>query len=124
MNERTVEKLDFDPARITPLGPAHTEDRYETSRLSALGPAFMVFDHAGSTERWTLGYEEVVYVVSGELTLSVFAGAESYHVAGSSGDVITIGKGSTVEYAGTAGTRLFVCFAPLNWRDLIETVRD
>jgi ethanolamine utilization protein EutQ (cupin superfamily) len=63
-------------------------------------------------------------VVSGELTLNVFDEANPYQVTGGPGDVLTIARGATVEYAGISGTRLFVTFAPLNWQDLIDTVQS
>jgi hypothetical protein len=42
----------------------------------------MTFEQAGATQRWTLGYEEILDVVSGQITINVFTEDESYSVAG------------------------------------------
>ncbi len=120
MSTRLVRNIPFDSGQVSPAPPAHTEDRYKDSQLTAMGPAFMVFDEPGETDHWTLNYEEILYVVEGELTLTVTEEAETYEVVAAVGDLITIGKGAKVGYAGTKGTRVLVVFTPLNWQDLIE----
>jgi ethanolamine utilization protein EutQ (cupin superfamily) len=117
MTNRLVRNIRFDDNETTVVGPTYTDDRYKNSHLTELGPAFMVFERGGYTDRWTLGYEEVLYVVSGELMLDVVEGDEEYRVIGTAGDVITIAKGATLRYGGTMGTRVFVTFTPLNWQD-------
>jgi ethanolamine utilization protein EutQ (cupin superfamily) len=111
--------IPFDRDQTTELMPARTDDRYKNSQLTELGPAFLTFEEAGQTDQWILRYEEVLYVVTGELTLAVRDGERDYTVSGGEGDVITIAKGATVRYGGSKGTRVCVCFTPLNWQDLI-----
>jgi ethanolamine utilization protein EutQ (cupin superfamily) len=120
VSTRLVRTIPFDSEQTSPAPPGYTEDRYKSSQLTEMGPAFLVFDEAGETDHWTLHYEEVLYVVEGELTLTVTEADETYTVVGAPGDVLTIGKGAKVGYAGTKGTRVFVVFTPLNWQDLID----
>jgi ethanolamine utilization protein EutQ (cupin superfamily) len=117
MSNRLVRNIAFDGSATTDFAPTRTDDRYKNSPLTELGPAFLTFEESGHTDRWTLKYEEVLYVVDGELSLTVLDDEEEYTVTGRTGDVITIGKGATVRYGGTRGTRVFVAFTPLNWQD-------
>jgi ethanolamine utilization protein EutQ (cupin superfamily) len=96
------------------------------SPLTAMGPSFLSFDESGSIGRFTINYEEVIYVVSGRLTLTVYNGDKDAPstVRAAEGDVVTIGAGSEIDYTGTQGTKLFVVFSPLNWDELIEPTEN
>jgi ethanolamine utilization protein EutQ (cupin superfamily) len=125
MSTRLVKNIPFDSAAITRFDPAVGDDRYKNSPLSDLGPSFLTFEETGQTDRWTVGYEEVLYVITGVFTVHVWDtdGDEhggDYTVVGREGDVITIAKNQSVSYSGDKGTRAFVCFTPLNWQDLID----
>ncbi|GAA4013582.1 hypothetical protein [Streptomyces plumbiresistens] len=120
MSTQLVRNIPFDGEATTEFTPSRTDDRYKNSHLTELGPAFLTFEEGGHTDRWTLRYEEVLYVVDGELTLSVTEGEKEYTVTGAKGDVLAIGKGATVRYGGTKGTRVFVAFTPLDWQDGIS----
>jgi ethanolamine utilization protein EutQ (cupin superfamily) len=119
MSVRLVQNIPFDGAATTEFAPAVGDDRYKNSPLTDLGPAFMTWDQEGTTDEWTIGYEEVLYIVSGELTLSVREDGQAYTVTANQGDVVALSRGATARYHGTEGTRAFVCFTPLNWQDLI-----
>jgi ethanolamine utilization protein EutQ (cupin superfamily) len=124
MNDRMVQNLQFNPEHTTDYGSQHTEDRYKTSPLKELGPAFYVFDEDSETAQLTLGYEELLYIVEGQMTLTVMEGDQTYSVQGGPGDVLAISKGSTLSYAAIKGTRAFVTFTPLNWEDLLESASE
>ncbi|WP_203457460.1 cupin domain-containing protein, partial [Mycolicibacterium sp. CBMA 361] len=108
----SVRKLAFDAAQITPWGPAHVEDRYKDADLTALGASFVVFDEEGETERWTYERDELLYVVEGELHVTIFDCDGTIDCG--PGDLIQIKKGSDLSYRGTKGTRLLLAFAPLD----------
>jgi ethanolamine utilization protein EutQ (cupin superfamily) len=121
MGDSPVRKMALDPANLTQFEPTRVDHITAGSGLHDLGCVFMTFDRDGRTEPWTLRYEEVIFVVSGELTLTVIEdGAESI-VTGHESDVLTLHKGATVRYGGTKGTRLFVSLYPVNWRQLADT---
>jgi ethanolamine utilization protein EutQ (cupin superfamily) len=119
MSTPLVSKISFDADKLTAFAPATSDDRYKNSQLTELGPAFMTWEEAGQTDQWVIGFEEALYVIAGELTINAVEDGHAYTVSGTAGDVLTVGKGATVSYTGTAGTRAFVCFSPLNWQDLI-----
>lgn len=121
MSKPIVKSIPFDEKRITVYATSRTDDRYKESQLSSMGPSFMSFDEAGSAGRFTINYEEIIYVVSGELTLTVYNEDEPYTLKAAQGDVVTISAGSNLDYSGTKDTRLFVVFSPLNWDELIES---
>jgi ethanolamine utilization protein EutQ (cupin superfamily) len=120
MSKPAVKKLPFDAQRVTRYRRTHTDDRYKNSDLTSFGPTFMVWDEEGSAGRFTINYEEVIYVVEGELTLTVYIDDQPEVITGAPGDVIAITKGSDLDYSGAKGTRIFVVFGPLNWEDLLE----
>lgn len=120
MAHAQVRKMVLAEAEVTRFEPTRVEHVTATSSdLQDLGSVFMTFDADGRTEPWTLRYEEVIYVVSGHLALTVQNhGRDDAVVTGGAGDVFTLPRGATVRYGGTAGTRLFVSLVPITWRQL------
>jgi len=119
-----VKNIPFDPEQITTYTRTHTDDRYKNSSLKVIGPSFMTWDQGGSAGRYTVNYEEVVYVVEGEVTFTFYPeDAEPQVITGVAGDVITIVAGSNLDYSGTKGTKIFVVFSPLNWEELLESTQ-
>jgi ethanolamine utilization protein EutQ (cupin superfamily) len=114
MAAHPVRKLAFDAAHTTPWGPAHVEDRHKNADLTALGASFVAFDEDGETERWTYERDELLYVVEGELEVTIFHGDGTNSIDGSPGDLIQIKQGADLQYRGTKGTRLLLAFAPLD----------
>jgi ethanolamine utilization protein EutQ (cupin superfamily) len=116
-----VQKIDHDPTNVTTYERTHTDDRYKRSALSVMGPSFMTWDEAGSAGRFTINYEEIIYVVEGEVTLTFYPqGREPEVIHAVAGDVVTITAGSNLDYTGTKGSKIFVVFSPLNWEELLE----
>lgn len=122
MSNPEVKKLEFDPVMVTRYERTHTDDRYKSSSLEVMGPSFMTWDEEGSAGRFTIDYEEIVYVVAGEVTLTFHPeGAAPEVVTALPGDVVAISAGSNLDYSATKGSKIFVVFSPLNWEDLIAS---
>jgi ethanolamine utilization protein EutQ (cupin superfamily) len=117
-----VRAMVLDDAVVTRFEPARVEHvTAAASGLEHLGAVFMTFDGDGDTEPWTLQYEEVIYVVSGQVKVTVVGDGVAETVrTGATGDVLTLHQGATVRYAGTPGTRLFVALVPIKWRELAQ----
>lgn len=112
----TVRNMPFDAEFTASNGPLAIDRRSKPSGLRELSAGFVEFTETGATEPWTLPYEEVLYVVQGELTLT--HGEEQ--VVAQAGDLVTLEKGATVVYAGTAGTRLVFSLVPADWLEAQE----
>ncbi|MBO9523120.1 MAG: DUF861 domain-containing protein [Nocardioidaceae bacterium] len=111
-----VRNLPFDAEFTARNGPAAIDRRSKPSGLTELSAGFLEFTETGATEPWTLPYEEVLYVIEGELTLT----HEGTDIVAKTGDLVTLEKGATVVYAGTQGTRLLFSLVPANWLESQE----
>lgn len=65
----------------------------------------------GSFE-WTLGYDEVDYVIEGELHIGL---ADGRALVGRPGDVLFIPAGSTITFATPSWTKFFYVTYPADW---------
>jgi ethanolamine utilization protein EutQ (cupin superfamily) len=86
-----------------------------------LGGGYMRFvDDAEDAEfaDWTLTYDEVLFVQTGELTVMSDGGNT---VAGA-GEAILIPKGAKVTYRGRAGTVCFFVLWPFDWNKKVDTL--
>lgn len=63
---------------------------------------------------WTLTYDEVDYVIEGELHIR----CNGQTVVGKVGDVIFIPKGSAIEFGTTTEVRFLYVAYPANWQDI------
>ncbi|MGB3374990.1 MAG: cupin domain-containing protein [Microbacterium sp.] len=120
MPEPTVRNLPFNPEFTTDYGDQHTDDRYRSSRLTLAGPVFYMFKEDSSTGPITMDYEEIQYVIEGEMTLTVDQDGTAYSVVGKPGDVLSIERGSTVTFSAPKGTRCLVVISPMNREDLTD----
>lgn len=113
----SAQKMDVVRAQVRAFEPTRVDRVSVESELRTLGAGFMTFEKTGTSEAWTLDYEEVIYVVSGSFTLTVTdtEGGEHDLDEGVAGDVFTLPRGSTVRYGGTEGTRLFFGLVPAPW---------
>ncbi|WP_405956839.1 aspartate/glutamate racemase family protein [Streptomyces phaeochromogenes] len=110
-----VTVLAFDESRAKPFGPAVIEHRTAQAEFGELGTYFMTFPDGGYTDRWTLQYEESIYVISGEASLLVVGDEGETDVRADAGELIALPEGVTVRYGGEPGTRLLLSIAPVNW---------
>jgi ethanolamine utilization protein EutQ len=116
MTTSPVRIATFDASRTEVHGPLLVDQRTRDSGLADLGAGFVDFPQGGTSASWTTPYEEVVYVVAGELTLT----ADGSTVTGWPGDLITIARGTTVTYGGTPGTRVLFSLVPADWADQLH----
>ena len=116
MSTSPVRNMPFDAGFTAANGPMTIDRRSKPSSLTELSTGFVEFAETGAAEPWTLPYEETLYVIQGELTLT----CDGEKIVGNPGDLITLERGSTVVYAGTAGTRLVFSLVPANWLEAQE----
>ena len=85
-----------------------------TPATTGLGGGFSRFTGEAVLADWTLRYDEVFYVIEGELVIES-AGHET--VRGGPGEVILIQAGTTVTYRSGPGTKAFFVLHPRDWAD-------
>jgi ethanolamine utilization protein EutQ len=78
-----------------------------------LGGGFSRFVGEAELADWTLQYDEVFYVLEGELAIE---SGGSVTRAGA-GEILLIARGTTVTYRANAGTKAFFVLHPRNWAD-------
>ena len=101
-----------------PVGTGFANRMSRQSGFEDLSAGFMEFNDGDETPAWTAPYEEVMYVISGELILRSPGGHE---VKAKQGEVVTVLKGAELTYQGTAGTKLFFALTPANWQENMAT---
>ena len=81
-----------------------------------LGGGYMRFVQDAEYADWTLSYDEVLFVMTGELTV-VSGGAD---IVARAGQAILIPKGAKVTYLGRAGTASFFVLWPFDWNKKVD----
>ena len=76
-----------------------------------LGGGYMRFSEEAEFPDWTLKYDEVLFVQSGELEIV----SDEASVTAGSGQAILIPNGARVTYRGRAGTVGFFVLWPFDW---------
>ena len=84
-----------------------------TPATTSLGGGFSRFTGEAVLADWTLRYDEVFYVIEGELVIE--SGQET--VRGGPGEVILIPAGTTVTYRAGSGTKAFFVLHPRDWAE-------
>lgn len=110
--------LPLDPTQVGDFGPATIEHRTAQAGFSELGTYLLHFQRAGQADPWTVQYEESAFVIDGEATFVVGEGDEITEIVAAAGEIVALPKGTTVRYGGSAGTRVLLSIAPVNWRSL------
>lgn len=80
---------------------------------SSISAGFLEIDH--SQFDWELSYEEIDYVISGTLEITI----EGKKYTANPGDVVFVPKGSKVTWASPDKVKLFYATYPANWPDLL-----
>jgi ethanolamine utilization protein EutQ len=112
----SVANLPYDEESSGSFGPVQVDRRTPPFGLAELAAGFVHFPDGGGTDPWTLPYEEVFYVIEGQLTLHVETdGEDGGDVVANVGDVVALHRGATVRYEGTPGTRAFYSLVPQDW---------
>ncbi len=76
-----------------------------------LGGGYMKFTEEAEFADWTLKYDEVLFVQTGELEIE----SEGKSVKAKAGEAILIPEGAKVTYRGRAGTVGFFVLWPFDW---------
>ena len=77
-----------------------------------LATGFMEFDH--SSFDWTLGYDELDYIVEGNMDITV--NGKTYH--GHAGDVFFIPMNTSITFGSPDYCKFFFTAYPANWQEL------
>ncbi len=96
------------PPGIGRVGRAISSDLSPT-----MAAGFAEFDDCAIA--WTVHYDEIVYVIEGEFTLTTDDGL----IDAKAGDVVWVPKGTRLEYGGK-NARIFYAVQPGNWREAME----
>lgn len=80
--------------------------------FTTLGGGWVRMDGTAELAGWTLKYDEVLFVVSGE---SEVEDSDGKKVVAGPGEVIVIGEGTTVTYRAKPGTLVFFILNPRDW---------
>lgn len=80
---------------------------------SHISAGFLVIDH--SSFEWELTYEEIDYVIEGNLTVSI----DGKTYTAKAGDVVFVPSGSKVVWGSPDKARIFYATYPANWADLV-----
>ena len=88
-----------------------THDLLTLSQSPRLGAGLMEMEN--TTFPWTLNYDEMDYVIEGEL--SILIGGE--RVTAGPGEVIYIPKGSSIQFSVCGRARFLYFVYPANWQE-------
>jgi ethanolamine utilization protein EutQ (cupin superfamily) len=81
-----------------------------------LGGGYMRFASNAEFADWTLTYDEVLFVQTGELTVM----SDGRSTVARAGQAILIPKGAKVTYRGRAGTVSFFVLWPFDWNKKVD----
>jgi ethanolamine utilization protein EutQ len=88
------------------------KDLFTTEESPRLGAGVMELDHTSLD--WTLTYDEMDYVIEGELEIII----EGRKVRAGAGQMIYIPKGTAITFSTPGKTRFLYVVYPANWADL------
>ena len=93
-----------------PADRVWTRDLFTLEESPRLGCGLMVMEH--TTFPWTLNYDEIDYVVDGQL--SILIGGK--RVTAGPGEIILIPKGSAIQFSVEDKARFLYFVYPANWQ--------
>lgn len=94
-----------------PNDKVYTHDLFTLEQSPRLGAGLMEMEN--TTFPWTLNYDEMDYVIEGEL--SILIGGEA--VTAGPGEVIYIPKGSSIQFSVSGRARFLYFVYPANWQE-------
>ena len=94
-----------------PADRVWTRDLFTLEESPRLGCGLMVMEH--TTFPWTLNYDEIDYVVEGELSILI----DGKRVTAGPGEIILIPKGSSIHFSVENKARFLYFVYPANWAD-------
>lgn len=106
---RTTEEDRMDTGN--PADRVYTHDLFTLEQSPRLGAGLMEMEN--TTFAWTLNYDEMDYVIEGEL--SILIGRE--RVTAGPGEVIYIPKGSSIQFSVSGRARFLYFVYPADWQN-------
>ena len=115
-----VRKVDVPSLRTTeadrmdtgnPADKVYTHDLFTLEQSPRLGAGLMEMED--TTFPWTLNYDEMDYVIEGQLTIVI--GGE--RVTAGPGEVIYIPKGSSIQFSVQGRARFLYFVYPADWQN-------
>ena len=94
-----------------PADWVYTHDLFTLEQAPRLGAGLMEMEN--TTFSWTLNYDEMDYVIEGEL--SILIGGEK--VTAGPGEVIYIPKGSSIQFSVSGRARFLYFVYPADWQN-------
>jgi ethanolamine utilization protein EutQ len=111
----SVSALRFTEAdRLDTGDPAHrvyTHDLFSLEQSPRLGAGLMEMED--TTFPWTLGYDEMDYVLEGQL--SILIAGET--VTAGPGEALYLPKGSSIQFSAAGRTRFLYFVTPADWQN-------
>ena len=94
-----------------PADRVWTRDLFTLEESPRLGCGLMVMER--TTFPWTLNYDEIDYVIEGQLTIII----DGKRVTAGPGEIILIPKGSSIHFSVENKARFLYFVYPANWAD-------
>ena len=94
-----------------PADRVWTRDLFTLEESPRLGCGLMVMEH--TTFPWTLNYDEIDYVIDGELSILI----DGKRVTAGPGEIILIPKGSSIQFSVENKARFLHFVYPANWQE-------
>lgn len=94
-----------------PADKVYTHDLFTLEQSPRLGAGLMEMEN--TTFSWTLNYDEMDYVIEGEL--SILIGGET--VTAGPGEVIYIPRGSSIQFSVPGRARFLYFVYPADWQN-------
>ena len=88
-----------------------TRDLFTLKESPRLGCGLMVMEE--TTFPWTLNYDEIDYVIEGELSILI----DGKYVTAGPGEIILIPKGSSIQFSVKDKARFLYFVYPANWQE-------
>ncbi len=98
-----------------PADRVYTHDLFSLEQSPRLGAGLMEMEN--TTFPWTLNYDEMDYVIEGEL--SILVGGEK--VTAGPGEVIYIPRGSSIQFSVPGRARFLYFVYPADWQNQQES---
>ena len=94
-----------------PADRVYTRDLFTLEQSPRLGAGLMEMEN--TTFPWTLNYDEMDYVIEGELSVEI--GGE--RVSAGPGEIIYIPKGASIRFSVPGRARFLYFVYPANWQE-------
>ncbi len=93
-----------------PNHKVYTKDLVSLTESPRLGCGLMVMEN--TTFDWTLGYDEIDYIIEGALTIII----DGRRITANSGELILIPSGSSIQFSVEGKARFIYVTYPADWQ--------